>query len=125
MHHDPLLRAYREAARLYLWASDMPPGIRACFVDQACTGNDLVHSSVRALIAAGDGLDTQTPAVPANAGDVATRLQRFLDAAERGMRSDVTAYVPSPDEPDRHRALVELIKLDQKVRWSAGEMKAL
>ena len=66
MEDDPLLTAYREAAEIYLRASDMAPDIREPFLERAWAGRELVRSSVRALFGQQSNSTSDPPPSPAN-----------------------------------------------------------
>jgi serine/threonine protein kinase len=122
---DPLLSAYRDATELYFRVSDMPSDVAACFVALACEGRDLVRSSVQALRGDDSGGVAAPPEGGSSVSTIAASLYRFAEVSEAESAQDISAFLPSAHVASRERTLVELIKLDQKARWSRRQPKPL
>jgi eukaryotic-like serine/threonine-protein kinase len=128
MQDAPIPARDREAAELYLRASDMPPEVAQNFLARACAGRESLRSQVQALMPQGlpalstGGGNGDNPAAGAT---IASALHSFCGAIAAGDRPELARYVPSPDDSTRERLLTELIKLDQKWRWSLRRPKPL
>ena len=126
MQQDRDWIAQHQASEICFRAVDMPLDVATAFLQQACADSAGVASTVRVLLAElGVSLPPSSEAAAPGASQIAERLLRFVHVSTTSNRSEVTPFVPTLEEPDRERTLVELIKLDLKVRWSSREPKAL
>lgn len=52
-------------------------------------------------------------------------VERFEGTWRRQGVAELKAFVPAPDVPHRQRVLMELVKVDQELRWAAGQPRML
>ena len=120
---------HRTVAELFLRAVDMPPAVRTAFLARACRGAMSVQAAVDALLRSAQlalqGAGTVVDDTPIDADAIADALHRFLVSTSKGEPPALGALRGSLDIDNGSRRLAELIKLDQKWRWSARQPKAL
>jgi serine/threonine protein kinase/predicted ATPase len=117
----------REIAELYLRTSDMPPEVARQLLVSVCSGKEPVRARVDELIQLNHVPSAEISEV-ANAPEsaqIADILAAVLQVSALGQPPELARFVPSSGERLRERILVELIKLDQKWRWSVRQPKPL
>jgi hypothetical protein len=119
--------AEREAAELYLRAVDMPSDVCQAFLGRVCLGNDGLRLGIEGLLdqTREAQREPSTNVSTANVVAIADVLCTFLDAASTGDPPELARFAPDPAETIHERTLTELIKLDQKLRWSLRQPKPL
>ena len=115
------------AAELFLRTVDMPPSIRTSFLAHACQGSHTLHTAVNEIL---DGAKAVLSPLDAaedvkDAAPIAAALYQFYVSTRSGAPADLAPLLDGSDADGRYRRLAELIKLDQKWRWSARQPKAL
>ncbi|MGH9382814.1 MAG: serine/threonine-protein kinase PknK [Vicinamibacterales bacterium] len=119
-----------EAAQLFLYVADMRGDLRKEFLGCMSVGKYADRVALETLVRqAGLPDGDAAGAMPADGRPdsraVAAALCAFLKAASAGDQPELPRYVPDPADPNYERTLVELVKVDQKLRASARQPKAL
>jgi eukaryotic-like serine/threonine-protein kinase len=123
---DPLRTAYRAATELFFQIGDMSPDIAGSYLALSCEGRDLVRSSVEALCShSADRTIVLLPDPSSTGGPIAATLRQFASACASGREIAVRDFLPPARGTARERTLIELIKLDQKTRWSRRRPRPL
>jgi eukaryotic-like serine/threonine-protein kinase len=123
-------RVKNEPAELFLYVADMRDGVRQEFLDHICRRRDTDRAAIEALLKQ-VGIATPEPMNPAigsadpDTQAIARALSLFLEASATGDQPELARYVPDPSRSAYERTLVELVKLDLKVRAAARQPKAL
>jgi hypothetical protein len=119
----------RAAAELFLRAVDMPPAIRTAFLRRTCLGItgmlDEVEGLLRAVKRPAHEADRSAEPVTQVVDSIGDALQQFFVSSSRGHQTEVRLLTTPGVGPGRPQHLAELIKLEQKWRWSIRQPKPL
>ena len=115
----------RDAAELYLRASDMPRAIGARFLATATSARPDLSTELDHLIQRAPPWPDDRFEPTCNPDTVARQLHALADAWRVTAQSDLARQLVEVDDSTRPLLLIELVKLDQKCRWAAGQPKAL
>ena len=129
MADDPSSFPNRTVAELYLRAVDMPRAIRAAFLRRSCFGKPDALAEIETLVRATrrpahEAETSPEPDLP-DAEPIGTDLHEFFLSSSKGDPAELGLLTPLGVAPGRLRHLTELIKLEQKWRWSMRQPKAL